>query len=220
MEEITRNKKISDGLKKSWEKRRTEGKPKVKKPRFVMTNQDQLEMIILGRTGSYSHTDLAKKFSCSKWYVVHTLKDNIYTEKEIQDSLTAYKFKILQKLEKTKLKETSLRQNIVRTGLIKLSNLITFNQDIAADKLSGIVSQVQKDLWVSLGQPSEINQIQQISDELLNTLINKMENQNGNRQPIEPIIEQIPERIDNGGEGEVNISVENGEGEKTSGMEN
>ena len=215
MEKEELGKKISEGLSKSWERRKKEDKQNRK--RFILNPAEKLEILILNRTGCYTYSDLCKKFNISISVIKRVFNEHVFTEDEIQNGLTSYKYKVLKELEKTKIKESSLRQQIIQKGLLRLNDLVTYNKDIPAEKLSTVISQVQKDLWVSLGQPSEINQINQISDELLNTLIIQMEKQNDTRKQIEPIAKQLPsgeQEFDGIGEGELIIGFKDREREE------
>ncbi len=200
------------------------------KTKFLLSNKDKLEATILFRTNAYSLKDIAKRFSVGIVTMQKAVKDNIFTEEEIQNGITAYKYNLLRSLEKNKQKETSLRQEIIKTGLIKLKEIITLNNNIPADKLSGIISQQQKDLWLSTGKPTEISQVNTLSDELLNTLINKIE-ENNDIITTRPNEEKFPrneedrissgefEEFESGGTEELINNIGEGEGEKTEGME-
>jgi len=200
------------------------------KTKFLLSNKDKLEATILFRTNAYSMVDIAKRFGVGVVTMKRAVVDNIFTEEEIQNGITSYKYNLLRGLEKNKQKETSLRQEIIKTGLIKLKEIITLNNNIPADKLSGIISQQQKDLWLSTGKPTEISQVNTLSDELLNTLINKIE-QNGDIITTRPEGERNQgneenrigsgefKELESGGTEELITNLGGGEDEETERME-
>ena len=153
-----------------------------------ITNLDRLEIIVYDRMNAFTRRELCQRYQLGYETLIGIFAKHPFSETDINKAIAAYKEKALKEFGEKKSEEISLRAEIIKKGLIRLDTMLTHNKDLEATKISSIVSQTQKDLWTSLGQPTSISKVSQLSDEMLNLLINLIEKNNNELYQREPIL--------------------------------
>lgn len=151
-----------------------------KLPKGMIVPKLSSEMIfrvkVMVALGGYTFSQIAKDFGISNSKVVDIVHDKeSWSDADIAKYIDAFRAQIVADFMKERKDDLSTRKDIISTGLQRLNKKILFDTELTASQLSDITSTQQKDLWTSIGQPTEITRQSQLTDEQLKELIDKIE---------------------------------------------